>query len=457
MGIDWSGSLVPWILLALFTVGPVAAYLLNRPNVALGLLFVAGSFSAITVPIGDSNLRLEMIAVPAVAFLVVWREQATAIAFIRALKLPIALVSVYLVANAMSSVLMAPEPAESSKIVVWLALSITAAMVAGTVTWGRGGLIDLGPWIIAGAVIQVMVAFAAVASQAVLDTSWGVMSRDVLLGKASGLSWEANILSINIAMALPFLIWRTGHWKLGPIPRIALLIFLSVGLGLASSRGGIAAFAAAAGCVLILSFAVHWKSTRRPRFPNVLKSSAHVTAVLVIAIGTMQLLSVGGELIASARHVVVIPNDPASSPRPDPEVEPEVVDAYRYVGTGDTIALRWRHMMTAIAEVPKSPIIGLGTDSYPQRNIEPSCACPAFINNLTVATLYESGAVGLLGLAGLLLSVLVIAWRTRTWAYLAAVVAMVVGYQFTDAIRFESNWILIGVILGFARRIDRPD
>ena len=446
MGLDWSGSPVPWLLLAVFSAGPVLAYWKNRPNVVLGLLFIAGSFSAVTVPIAGSNLRLEMVAVPVVAVLVIGRDSKKVLELVRTLKLPVALAGIYLLSNLASSLLFAPAPVESIKIAIWLALSVAACFVAATLTWGRRPWVNLGLWIIAGAVIQVTVGLAAVISEAVFATGWGVMSRDVLLGKAIGLSWEANILSINVAMALPFLIWSPPGWKLSPGGRIMLLVFLSVGLGLAYSRGGLVAFLVGAGCSLALSYGSWSKPMLAPHGRRALSAVAHVAVVLLLAIGTMQFLNLAGESIASARGIMVVNNDPAGSPRPTPS--PGAVSAYRYIGTGDTIAIRWRNMTVAVAEVRRSPFIGLGTDSYRMRHVEPSCACPAFINNLTVATFYESGALGVLSLAGFVTCVLLSAWRSRAWPCLAAVIAMVVGYQFTDAIRFESNWVLMGVVLG---------
>ena len=411
----------------------------------IGLLFIAGSFSAVTVPLAGSNLRLEMVAVPVLAAMLIWQQPRTLRELSGALKIPMALVGIYLLSHFASSLLFAPMPAESLKIALWLALSVAACFVAAALAWRRVPRINLGPWIVAGASIQVAVGLAAVFSQMVFATTWGVMARDTLLGKAIGLSWEANILSINVAMALPFLVWVAPEWTLPRIGRIALLAFLSLGLGLAFSRGGLLAFLVGAGSALALSYA----STQTPtRGRQALSIVATMAAVLLLAVGTMQILDFAGERLAAARCVIVVKEGEVLVPQDGLACDPGQVAEHRVVGTGDTWEIRLRNMKTALAEVPESPIVGLGTDSYRQEHIEPTCACPAFINNLTVATLYESGVVGLLALAGFVACVLLIAWRNRAWAHLAAVVAMVVGFQFTDAMRFESNWILMGVVLG---------
>ena len=302
VGIDWSGSALPWLLLAFFTAGSIVAYLKDRPNVVIGLLFVAGSFSAITVPLGGSNLRLEMVAVAVLAMLLIWQRPKMLVDLAHALRVPIALAGAYLLSNAASSLLMAPVPSESLKIVVWLGLSVASCFVAAALAWRRVRL-NLGPWIVGAAAIQTAVALAAVASEILFETSWGVMARDTLLGKAIGLSWEANILSINVAMALPFLLWVAPDWKLPRAGRIALLIFLSVGLGLAFSRGGLIAFAIGAGVALALDYAA-----RRPSasWSDLRPVGVTILVVLLVALGTIQILEFGGEQLAAARCVVVV-------------------------------------------------------------------------------------------------------------------------------------------------------
>ena len=120
----------------------------------------------------------------------------------------------------------------------------------------------------------------------------------------------------------------------------------------------------------------------------------------------------------------------------------------RRVGTGDTLAIRWRNMQIAVAEVSQSPTLGYGTDSYrfehwslvrlPGVHQQPHGrravrvgrdwrGGPRRVRGLCAADRLALSSVGLPG---------------------GDLVAMVVGYQFTDAIRFESNWILMGVVLG---------
>jgi hypothetical protein len=68
------------------------------------------------------------------------------------------------------------------------------------------------------------------------------------------------------------------------------------------------------------------------------------------------------------------------------------------------------------------------------------------VSNLPVATLYEAGIVGAIGLGGFMSLVVLGAYRLRAATLLAAIVAMLVGYLFTDALRFGLNWIILGFV-----------
>lgn len=446
MGLDWSGSPVPWLLLAIITGGVLFSYWRGSHSATVGLLFLAGAISSVTVPLAGSNLRLEMVAVIALGVIVLARERAAVLSSAMAFRVPLALAALYLSAHIASSSLFAPDRLESLKIALWLGISILAAFVAAHLArQARTNRLNLGPWIVATAVLQVCVGLAAVASQALYGTTWGVMARDAVLGKVIGLSWEANILSINLAMALPFLIWVPREWRIGGRSRAILVAVLAIGLGLAYSRGGILAIATAGATVVAIHLWRHRADVASIR-RDLLLPGVQVVAVVLVALGTMRALDVAGAAIADARNTAIISNDPRQVDEDGDE--PTGAGEYRFVGAGDTLSVRLRHMEIAVKEVVASPIIGLGTDSYRHEHIEPTCACPAFINNLTVATLYEAGVIGLVALSGLIAYIVVAAIRKDAFAYAAAIVAMVVGYQFTDAIRFESNWILMGVAFG---------
>jgi hypothetical protein len=332
---------------------------------------------------------------------------------------------------------------------------MAAMVIVAVMVRDRAHDLDLPRWIVGAACIQTLVGLAAVASQALFGTDWAVQSNDVLLGKTKGLSWEANILAINLAMALTFVILPDAL-SLSRRARILLLGWLAFGLGLAYSRGGVIALGVAVGAV---GLALAWAGRHRLHAlvrSRLLPIGALSAVALVIAMGTFQAQSTLGRLGFGVTPDTVIidveigevPIPTASETEAPGSPQPSASPRVRYVGTGDTIEVRMRNIRKGLADIDESPLIGLGTDSFRQRHEEQSCKCPAHIANLPFAALYDSGAVGVLGLAGLLASALWAAWRTGRWAYLAALIVMIVGYQVTDAFRFASNWILLGVVFG---------
>jgi hypothetical protein len=449
---------IPWLLIVIGTAAAVGCYLARRYELAVGILFLLASMSRFAVDVAGSGVRLEQPAVIAIAGIVLVRERAELGRLIRRAWIPAALAMTYLGAHLLSSAFVAPDPVKSLKIVAWLAISMAAAGITALVatrTWHRA-LRDLARWILTAASIHVGVAVVAVGSQVWLGTDWGVQSHDVLIGKAFGLSYEANLFGILLATALPLALVPGAHTlRLSPIQRAALVGWLAVGLGLAYSRGPILAFAGAMGvAVVVLAFL-----NRRTHRPGWIGTSGAIGAsaivVLLVAVGTIQVQDAFARMGARDGDGIVVVGDipaPTSGERPTrtnrPDETPSPSEAVKYVGTGDTIALRMRNSIRALAEVPDSPIVGLGTDSYGQRHVDAGCQCPSHISNLSVATLYEAGIVGSIALVGLLAFTAVAVWQLGAWGWAAALIAMIAGYQATDAFRFAISWILIGAILG---------
>lgn len=455
---DWFWAAFPWVLLAVGTTAAVGSYLTGRFALAIGILFVLASMSRFTVPIAGSNLRLEQVAVILITTLILVRERAALFELIRRAWLPVTFAVIYLAAHVAASATMAAQPFESLKIAAWLSVSMAAGVIAAVVAFRARTLTALSGWILGAAALQVGVAAAAVTSQVLLGTEWGVQANDVLIGKAFGLSREANLFGILVATALPFAFLELpDSLRFWPGRQLGLVVWLAIGLGLAHSRGSQIAFAVTA-VVMVLILA--WSDARRPRWrlwtPS-LRMVVQASLVLVVAIGVIQVQDTFARLGARGlENIVVVGDVPAPSPTPHPTTSPGATpkpsvgpsSPPEYIGTGDTVDLRVRNLRQALQEFPESPIIGLGTDSYGQRHREPSCRCPAHISNLTVATLYEAGLLGFAGLGGLLVVTGVAVIRLRAWSFGAAIVAMLVGFQFTDAFRFAGNWILLGTVLG---------
>jgi hypothetical protein len=133
--------------------------------------------------------------------------------------------------------------------------------------------------------------------------------------------------------------------------------------------------------------------------------------------------------------------------------------------SGQARTSEWR---IALSQVHNSPIIGQGTNSYGQRNAAPkknnenslgvetgSKTNTAYLGNLFIRSLYDSGAVGL----GLILLFLAgVLWPRRSlrvsrgdlapvaWAFIGGYVVLGVAFTATDASFQVWPWLLLGLI-----------
>lgn len=468
-------------LAAMVAVAALLAISTDRFALALGILLAGASISGITASVGATGIRIEQ---PGIVLLAAWlalRRPRACVAVLRRARWPIALGLVFLAANVGSGVLFAPDRLQSLKISLWLAISMLAAVVAAVlVTLQRPDEVhrQVVRWVVAAASLHAAAAIVQVGAELLLGSDWGVLRSDTPVGKAFGLAWEPNLLAIQLASALMFAVAPLGRRALPPNIRIGALVLISTGIALALSRGGIVA---ALGGVAILVVVI---ATRRPRLPGalrlVVRDGSFAAAIAVAGYVTLSSLAAGGlglrpgEVAAAAEQpqgtlVPIVPGSgqatgqtaepsgsstgstPPSSPLPSASnPAPSHGPDSRYLGAGDTIELRVRNFRIAVADGLTSPIIGLGPDTFGERYVEPTCACPAHLPNQLSATFYESGLVGLLSLVGLIGWVIVRAWRHHLDAYLAALAALLIGFQFTDALRFGATWLLIGTIVGLA-------
>ena len=439
---------VPWAVIIIGTTAVVLAYQRGELSAALGITFVLASITRFGVPIAGSTLRFEQPAILILFGLILLRDAGSLATVARRSIWFIAFGAIYLGAHLLSSATIAIAPLESLKIAGWLAISMLGGAVAAVVAYRSGGVIRLAPWVVGAALLHIGVAIMAVTSQIVLDTNWGVQHDDVLIGKAQGLAHEANLFGILIAMSLPFAILpaESGGIAIGRAGRVAIIAALALGLGLGYSRGAFVAFAAAAVAIATLEV---WRRGGTTR--TVVKIAVPAALTLLVAAGTIQVQDAFARAGARDTNNLIVIDVPAPSPRESPQSTPDAAEPSstpEVVGTGDTVAVRMRSITAALDAFPDSPIIGHGTDAMRQAEIEITCQCPMHIGNLPVATIYEAGIVGTIGLVGLVVLVLLGAVRLSAVALFGAIIAMLVGYLVTDALRFGLNWILLGVIPG---------
>jgi hypothetical protein len=489
-----------WLLTLLVAIGCLGSIVAGRPALTLAILFAGAAFSGITAPLLTAGVRVEQPATALLAAYLLITHRSSVRRFLHGARVPIVLILLYLVVNGASAVLFAPNVGQSAKIAVWMAISALAALVAAVLAniASRAELQRAVFWAVAGtALIHSAVAALQVGAELAFNSNWGVLRSDAPLAKAFGLAWEPNLLSIHLAASLMIVLDPALTGRISKQFRLLATAGIAIGIALALSRGGIVALVAGA---LVIAAGVP-----RQTFGSLLRRPEVQASVVGLVIGVggyVGLLALGaagvglrpGDIAsrdvpsrpslvplvtpgvsvpvgtssatgasASGPSASASPTSAAVTPGPTPspreEGRPGEASDGRYDGGTDTLELRWRNLVVSVAGALTSPIIGLGPDTFGQRYLEPSCQCPAHIPNQLSATLYESGIIGLVSLIGALLWVVVRGWRAGLVGYVAALVALLIGFQFTDALRFGWNWILIGTITGLvvaAGRVTSP-
>ncbi|MBA3300166.1 MAG: O-antigen ligase family protein, partial [Thermoleophilaceae bacterium] len=277
------------------------------------------------------------------------------------------------------------------------------------------------------------IALLAVAAYYTVGSTFGV-SVGGIGAPAAGLAAEYNILgSMSASAALAFVVLMREDNPLFPRRYSLLGFWLCTGALVASlTRGAWIAFAVG----LLASLLIRRRATRRNRLAQIGLTS------LALGVGLLGLF-----------QIAVAPSDVSS---PDNAV---VVRAQRLLlfteGSGQNRVSEWQ---TALGEIPRSPILGLGTNSYGQRHAapkkRPSEAKGAYIGNLYIRTLYDSGVVGLVLLLTFLAAVL---WPKRifrvsrgdlapvAWALMFMYFTMGVAFVATDASFQLWPWIVLGM------------
>ncbi|HEY0443055.1 MAG TPA: hypothetical protein VGC90_02430 [Candidatus Limnocylindrales bacterium] len=460
----------PWnvVIAAIAAAGAIVAAWAaarGRPLLSLGALALLASLSRLTVETPVGTMRLEQPAIAAVAVVLVAGGRVVDLARLPRWAYAVAaLAGVFLVALALSSALVAPDRQASLRIVAWWAISMASAVVAYLLTTSviRDSLV---PFTFAAAAkgaagIAVAVVFLVLGPTA----DFGVQGADTVLPRVHGLTWEANLYASYLAASVPMALELARRRS-----RFAgLMLFLVVaGFPLAITRGAYLGLAAGVLCYVV----VWWARTRTI---SGLVAPAAVTAVALAAgiAGAVVLLpnsadrrpsagapapsgsAVGGSVSGSSGAPAASSAPTSAPPRPEPTLRPYP----------DTLAFRLDRIPVALRDIPRSPIIGLGAESYGQRHVMAD-GTPDHIAILGVAVLYESGIVGAVALTAAFVMLIVRLWRTSAdrskagpaAAYLATIVSLLVSYQATNALHFAQNWLVIGAAVAVAVATTRDE
>ena len=449
------------VLLALAIGGAgAAAYLVSlRPTVAFGIIFLLASVSRLTIELPFGTMRMEhpAIAFAALALLIDRRGPLYRLQRPRRSELAIlGLLCGYLAVLAVSSVVAAPQPLASLRIVAWTAISLVGGVVAYVLLrtepvraegWYRGS------------------AFLLACTGIAVATWYSVQGPSEIPGLASGLlpwrkvfayAWEANLYASFLAAMAPFAVERLRQRQTIQNAVVVAVILFAIGLGV--TRGAYLG--------LVAGFAVYVIVLLRRRpigtwlRPFAVSALATVTGVFlsaaILATPPRHVPLPGGPVPSAAPGATPLPGGPVSSAAPGATLAPTPLPEYP-----DTIQYRLDRIAPALNDLATSPWIGLGAASFGQRHADSSQGgAPDYIAILVVALPYEAGIIGALfftlAVALLLLALLRASrsgWATGlAVAYLAAIVTLLVAYQATNALVFGLNWLLGGAALALAAR-----
>ena len=445
------------VLLAVAIGGAgAAAYVVRlRPTVAFGIIFLLASASQFTIELPLGTMRMEHPAIGFVALALLidrrgslhrpqrpWRSEPAILGLLCA----------YLAVLAVSSVLVAPQPLASLRIVAWTAISLGGGVVAyillrtepaGAEGWYRGSAI-----LLACAGIAVAVWYWVQGPSDIPGLSNGLMP----WRKVYAYAWEANLYASFLAAMAPFAVERLRQRQTTQNVVMAAVILFAIGLGV--TRGAYLGLAA--------GFAVYVMVLLRRR-----PIGTWLRPVSISALAAVTGVFLSAAILATPPGYVPLPGGPTSSDGPDssaPGATPTPLPE-----PPDTISHRLERVAPALEDLATSPWIGLGANSFGQRHGDTSRGgAPDHIAILALALPYEAGIVGALifSLAVALLLLALLRASRLGWAmglaaaYLAAIVALLVAYQSTNALVFGLNWLLGGAALALAARArdaDVPD
>jgi hypothetical protein len=288
-----------------------------------------------------------------------------------------------------------------------------------------------------GATINASVALLALAAHVTMGTHWGVGGGQAGFTPARGLAFEHDILgSMTASAAMVFLLLSREE---NPVVSrsVALLGFWVSFLGMLAglARGPWIGFAVALFVVLLL---------RRPRIGGRRRFSWIAIASLILGLGGLGVTSV-------IVHSESLPQGAASS---DVDVVAKGAEIVNFSsGSG---AARVSEARFALGQVlHRSPLTGLGTNSYGQNNPDlGSQGKPAYLGDLYLRSLYDTGLIGLGLLLVFLLGVVrpTVAIRYSRGDLAPVALAMVggylvlaVAYAATDASQQIWPWIILGL------------
>lgn len=410
---------------AAVALGLVALVSAFSPRVAVGLVFTASMLGGLVLQTPVGVLRMDQaIVLPALCgVLARWasdrsRPLITGGGASRFLAVGLGL---YVLANLVSTLLMAIDVASSLRVVLWLSLSFAAYLLTIAV---------VGSYCSVDALLDEVVAIGTTASAVALAlyglwrlgvSSFGVVAGPyVVQSSAKGTFFEANLLGSFAAMTTIIAITLLVHAPRHSTRRRAML-FLCVGV---CATVTYVSFARAAWLGLVAGGLVVLLLSRPPS-------------------GRARIVARGGLVLASTAVLLFVTG--LGTPLLDRVLS-------LFTDSTGTIGYRSADYALALSGILQHLWIGLGTNSFGQHFLNPT---QNHSEGFFIATLWD---VGLVGSAFLLVAFTTLArtlWqalasmddtvRSQAVGLSAAFICALVAYQSTNGFWFAYNWILIGL------------
>ena len=431
LAVGFASAIVPTPIAALALGGSLVVLLaLTRwPLIPLLSLAVVMSIPRFSLDLQGITINSERVLLPCLLLAAVAAQLYRRDARPRAGWAHVGLI-VYLIALASSSILVAPDRAQSERLTVLVAVASSPFWLVPILTsrphWVRVGF---GAFLVA-AFTEALLGVTSV----VINVTTGVelgLQRDSLTGVLTpfGTQFEGNIFGSFVAAGfVGWLAWLVG--RPGGLQRrwleIGVLLVLGLGVAVSFSRG--AWIAAAAGTLIVVV-----AGSRGRRFAAL--TAAGVSIGVVAAV------------------VLVVANTPFGTGFVTRLV------SLPAVATGSVVDTRFDQQYTQgliFVDWSTSPIIGTGTGSLGESYRYLTVNVPAWNGNLELHVLHDSGLLGVFGLTTLITATALPLIRLLrrperggdtpiVLSALAIMVVLLVAFQATEATYLAWSWYLLGL------------
>lgn len=343
-----------------------------------------------------------------------------------------------------ASVLNAPDPAESLRHTVMVALVTSAAWLAYGLVDTRRGLSQASALLIGLACLEAMLTFLVLA----VARSWVPPGAQIGAGGIAvptGTLWEPNFLGSYLAagavLTLATLVAEVSRRRAMILACCLSLMLAALGLSLA--RGAWLGLAVGA-VVMFLAYILCRVPRRAPRIDNRPAGRQGRNIVLALGAGAAAFLFLVGlaplMFPGTGSMLLTRLNVSAYDPQADPSVRARM----------DSLQDAW-------PGIEQHPILGNGAGSFAVGHRD-SKGNPGWLANLESHVLYDSGLIGLVcwlaGIGGLIWAAGRVLLRSNetaefqwtTLGLLGALAALLMAFQVTEGSWLAFPWVYVGLL-----------